>query len=781
MINERHLKLAIEAISGRDPETGLSLKKMLARGDILALPPSQGQTGEGDFWFIFDGRKTRVRKFIFFNEGIAPIEQQLLLLYGEYVKKWELARRGESLPSEQEVLEIREAGLRTLVNHEIDHALERFRDEEGLVSFLDSIQRGSPSLEIPRDATNASVLYEGVVDRDIPALFQPFPFCRDALMQVAGMNLEYFHVRFLLNCLADGGARNLYSCVVKGRIEGLIYLAFRETLLSRGMEIKYMATRYGMAGDPTGTEPPPVKGVGTLLVAGAWLLWKSGLEDVNEIFLDSEAGAVPFYESVGFRHRRRGEYKLQELSGRLPEAVLIMTNNCPEADPGVIREIADLVKRQVKKLGKGRKNGTDPEGPPARLNARSFLRTCLSSDVHPVLREEAVRTLLRYKENLSGSDDLIRFAAARNLPLAAARPASDIRPVAVVQNGMFTRHLENIFHLENGKRVKAIRSVLQDPSLEGRWFEVEPRVATPEELSWVHTREHINRIAATAGQRLASFDMDTQTTPMSWDVARLAVGSVFSMLDAVWRGKATRGFAGVRPPGHHAEPDRAMGFCLFNNIALGARYLQKQHAVRKVMIVDLDVHHGNGTQAAFYDTSEVLFLSAHQVPSFPGGGGLGEVGRGRGEGFTVNIPMEKGYGDREYAGIITALVDPLAREFEPEIILVSCGFDLYQHDRLGGMTCTPEGYALMTHLLVETADRVCDGRIAFVMEGGYSIKGIRECSLRLLQELSGVPTLKKGKIDRVRKRGIPRLSSLRKVIEIHRKYWSLNPQGKFRK
>lgn len=294
-----------------------------------------------------------------------------------------------------------------------------------------------------------------------------------------------------------------------------------------------------------------------------------------------------------------------------------------------------------------------------------------------------------------------------------------------------------------------------------------------DELAWIHTPEHIDRVAKTAGKRLTSFDLDTQATEKSYAVARLAAGGVFNLLDAIWNGQGKRGLACIRPPGHHAEPDKAMGFCLFNNIALGARYLKECRSVKRVMIVDIDVHHGNGTQAAFYDADDVLFVSMHQFPSYPGTGNFGEVGKGKGEGFTVNLPLRAGLGDEDLARSIYFLVNPLAQAYEPEIILVSCGFDLYMRDPLGGMRVTPEGYGLITFLLMGIAEKVCEGRIVFIMEGGYSLKGIRECGLRVIQELCGISNVRGRSMDRVVDSSPKKLPALSKVKEVHGKYWKV--------
>jgi len=344
-------------------------------------------------------------------------------------------------------------------------------------------------------------------------------------------------------------------------------------------------------------------------------------------------------------------------------------------------------------------------------------------------------------------------------------------PVLVVRDSRFEAHLEKMPHLESYRRIQAAVSVLEDPTLDGKWTAIPPRMASEKELAMVHTPEHIARIAASSGRPYTSFDMDTQATARSYEAARLAAGAVFSLIDSTWEGPSRRGFAFVRPPGHHAESGRSMGFCLFNNIALGARYLQTRYGAKRLMIVDIDAHHGNGTQSAFYGTDSVLYASFHQFPAYPGTGNIGEVGVGEGAGYTVNIPLGKGCGDKDFAQIIHFLIAPLAQAYKPEMLLVSCGFDLYFRDRLCGMRATGSGYAMMTCLLLDIADRLCDGRILFVMEGGYSLKGIKECGLRVMQELCGIPTLSRTQLDPIIGSDGPKLSALKKALEVQRDYW----------
>ena len=220
-------------------------------------------------------------------------------------------------------------------------------------------------------------------------------------------------------------------------------------------------------------------------------------------------------------------------------------------------------------------------------------------------------------------------------------------------------------------------------------------------------------------------------------MARMAVGGVFALVDAVCAGRIKRGFAFVRPPGHHALADKAMGFCIFNNIALAASYLIHAHGIRRILVVDLDAHHGNGIQDVFYSSREVLYFSFHVFPGFPGTGNFNETGSGTGDGFTINIPLPKGCDDRHFLHILSRLLCPVAKQYEPEFILVACGFDLHRLDRLGQMRASAHGYAQMTRLLMDLANRLCGGRLVFILEGGYNLKAVRQCALEVMTELCG--------------------------------------------
>lgn len=219
----------------------------------------------------------------------------------------------------------------------------------------------------------------------------------------------------------------------------------------------------------------------------------------------------------------------------------------------------------------------------------------------------------------------------------------------------------------------------------------------------------------------------------------MAVGGFLELGDALFAGKVDNGFALVRPPGHHAERGKAMGFCIFNNIAVGARYLVKKHGLKKVFIVDWDLHHGNGTQHSFYGDSEILYLSTHQHPYYPGTGWYDEVGSGKGKGYTINVPLSYGMGDADYVHVFEEIVLPVARKWKPEIILVSAGFDIHHSDPLGGMTVTESGFTKMTKLLMDAASESCEGKILFILEGGYDLSGLTNSAKAVILQLRKTP------------------------------------------
>ena len=313
-----------------------------------------------------------------------------------------------------------------------------------------------------------------------------------------------------------------------------------------------------------------------------------------------------------------------------------------------------------------------------------------------------------------------------------------MRKTGIVKDNRYMKHDIGAYHPENPRRLEVIYNMLEDSDVKGKFYEIEPRTAQKEEICYIHSLEYWERIAKTEGKSHVMLDPDTSTCADSYRVAMLAAGGLCEAIKAVLEEKIENAFALIRPPGHHAERNRAMGFCLFNNVAIGARYAQKIHSIEKVLVVDWDLHHGNGTQHSFEDDPTVLYFSTHQYPYYPGTGAFEEVGTGAGQGFTVNVPLSYGYGDAEYAAIYGMILRPVAMEFKPDLILISAGFDIYEGDPLGGMSVTPKGFAAMTRVIMDIADKCCDGRLVITLEGGYDLNGLRDSVKAVLKELSAM-------------------------------------------
>jgi acetoin utilization deacetylase AcuC-like enzyme len=314
------------------------------------------------------------------------------------------------------------------------------------------------------------------------------------------------------------------------------------------------------------------------------------------------------------------------------------------------------------------------------------------------------------------------------------------RKTAVVEDERFLGHRGPAGHPECPERISAVAAAIDARSTALSRFA--PRAATPDEILRVHSREHFDRIAEASGRAPAQLDSDTFISAESLEVALLAAGGSAELALRVARGELDSGLAAVRPPGHHAESDRAMGFCLFNNVAIAARALQQEESVDRIMILDWDVHHGNGTQHFFESDPSVLYASTHQFPFYPGTGAISEIGVGPGEGFTLNIPLPAGCGDREYVGVMERLIAPAAQRFRPEVILISCGFDAHRDDPLAGMNVTREGYRDLGAIARALADDLCGGRIVFVLEGGYAASGLRDGVDAVLDAITGMESLK---------------------------------------
>ena len=279
-------------------------------------------------------------------------------------------------------------------------------------------------------------------------------------------------------------------------------------------------------------------------------------------------------------------------------------------------------------------------------------------------------------------------------------------------------------HPERAARLVAAREALTEAGLWERLTPIPARPADDADLARVHSPEHVERVRRTAGAGgIVWFDADTYACPASAEAAQVAAGGVCAAVDAVMDGGVSSAFCAVRPPGHHALRDRAMGFCLFNNVAVAARYARGVCGVGRVLIIDWDVHHGNGTQAIFYGDGDVMYVSTHQWPFYPGTGAAGDAGEGTGEGTTLNYPLSCGEGDEEF---LAALDDGLAAagEFEPQFTFISAGFDGHRDDPLAGLRLTEEAYAEATRRIRRLADRTAGGRVVSVLEGGYDLDAL---------------------------------------------------------
>ena len=343
----------------------------------------------------------------------------------------------------------------------------------------------------------------------------------------------------------------------------------------------------------------------------------------------------------------------------------------------------------------------------------------------------------------------------------------------IVKDDRYLDHMMDPGHPESPERLRVIYKMLEEPEMKGFLEKVKPRPATREELEMIHTPSYIDLVAKTAGKPSYRLDMDTSTCAKSYDTALLAAGGLLELIKEVMEGRLNNGFALVRPPGHHAERDRAMGFCLFNNVAIAARYAINNFSLKKILIVDWDVHHGNGTQNSFYEDPQVLYFSTHRYGFFyPGTGSATETGKGKGLGFTVNVPFSTGAGDAEYGNIFEKFLKPIALEYQPQLVLVSAGFDIHYDDPLGGMEVTEGGFSRMTQILMEIAQATAQGKLVITLEGGYDVSGQGRSVKEVLRKLAQVSPFDKKDLLEKEKINYSRIERLiLQLKEIQKQYW----------
>ena len=306
-------------------------------------------------------------------------------------------------------------------------------------------------------------------------------------------------------------------------------------------------------------------------------------------------------------------------------------------------------------------------------------------------------------------------------------PTQSKAKTGFVYDDIYLEHKTTPGHPESPARLTAIIEKLKADGVYAQLTPLAPQAAPLERIEAIHTPQYVQRVRTSCETGEEYLDSpDVPISRKSYAAALVAAGGVLRAVDAVMQGEVTNAFCAIRPPGHHALADRAMGFCIFNNVAIGARYVQQQYGLSKVLIVDWDVHHGNGTQAAFYDDPSVLYFSVHQFPFYPGSGAEAEKGRGKGLNSTINVPLPRGSGDKEYLEAFEQKLRPAALAFAPQFVFVSAGFDAHENDTLGGMRVTTEGYGKLSRIVKGIADQCCHGRLVAVLEGGYGLRGLAE-------------------------------------------------------
>jgi acetoin utilization deacetylase AcuC-like enzyme len=308
--------------------------------------------------------------------------------------------------------------------------------------------------------------------------------------------------------------------------------------------------------------------------------------------------------------------------------------------------------------------------------------------------------------------------------------------VGLIYDPVYLEH-DTGTHVESSQRLIATIAYLEETQLKDKLTLLSPRAATTAELAAVHAPEYIQRVQSQSERGGGWLDPDTVTSPGSYNTALYAAGGAITALDAVMNRQVNSAFALVRPPGHHATCWQAMGFCLFNNTAVATKYALANFDIERILIVDFDVHHGNGTQDTFYADRHVLYFSTHEYPFYPGTGSIDETGARNGEGFTVNVPLLAGWGDDEYQTVFEDVLAPIAKRFEPQLIMVSAGYDAHWADNLASMQLSVSGFARLVEIIKTLAEMLCQGRMVFVLEGGYHLEALSTSVAATLNVLRG--------------------------------------------
>ncbi|NIP30093.1 MAG: histone deacetylase [Candidatus Dadabacteria bacterium] len=310
-----------------------------------------------------------------------------------------------------------------------------------------------------------------------------------------------------------------------------------------------------------------------------------------------------------------------------------------------------------------------------------------------------------------------------------------MKKLGIIKDDIFLKHSNGPGHPECPERLENIYKSLEISGLMNNLILLDFNKATEDQIISVHTKPYYDLIKSTSGIEFTQLDADTSACEVSFKAALKGSGGLITSVDSILKNDIESSFVFCRPPGHHAEKDRAMGFCLFNHIAVGAAHLLNKHKLERILIIDWDVHHGNGTQNIFFDSDKVLYFSVHQFPYYPGTGSLKELGYDKGLGYTFNVPVPSMLGDNDYLRIFTELLQPVVRQYKPEFILISAGFDAYFIDPLGGMNLTIEGFSKLTRFVLDLSDEVCDGNIAFLLEGGYNIAEMGPIINNVIEEI----------------------------------------------